>query len=128
MGFYYTEEFAKQLWILDDPWVEDPDPEETKRRIKKWFQKIGGEAMAEIPGGEPTGGYDGGGEKKEMSSGDKIWSLVSIPATLHGGILAHLRCDGEPRAVVNLEDEEELKWLKARIDGVQPSRDVELRR
>jgi len=119
----------KQFLILDDPWVEDLDPEETRRQIRKWFNEIGvfgGITMPEIPEGTPTGGYDGESKQgPEMSSGEKIWNLKRIPATVHGGILTHLTCDGEARAVIHLKDEEEFNWLKPRIDGLQPFRNVE---
>ena len=82
--------------------------------------------MAEIPKGTPTGGYDGEPTQEgEMSSGEKIWNLKRIPSTVHGGILTQLHCDGEARAVIHLKDEEEFNWLKPRIDGLQPFRNVE---
>ncbi len=119
----------KRFLILDDLWLEDPNSEETRRRIRKWFRNIGvygGITMPEIPEGTPTGGYDGETEQgPEMSSGEKIWILKRIPATVHGGILCHLTCDGKARAMIHLQDEEEFNWLKPRIDGLQPFRNVE---
>lgn len=66
------------------------------------------------------GGYEGEDTSREVNPDFKRWNLRDIDPGLHGGVLAHLECDGEARGFIQLKDEKEFKWLKDRVDGDQP--------
>ncbi len=72
-------------------------------------------------GGIDTG-YEGKEEKPEVSG--KFWTVKKMETMMgSGGTVLQVLCNGEPRGILDLR-EDEVEWISKRISGSQPSSPV----
>lgn len=69
---------------------------------------------------EDTTGYDP--EDEEDLPRHSTWKLEKFVAMFSSSFLVRLTVNDEPVGILHLRNEEDFKWLKARIDGVQTRR------
>jgi len=65
---------------------------------------------------KPSTGYN---PKPKSKPQGKVWSVAIADHYFHGKLAATLRCNGESRGLIQLEDEDEFKWLQAKLLGTQ---------